>query len=51
MYCCYYCYYYYLFIYEAVYNISQQGGFYGEELLSPRPTFKMEDHPLAALRD
>jgi hypothetical protein len=25
--------------------------FYGEELLAPRPTPKMEDHPLSAVRD
>jgi hypothetical protein len=25
--------------------------FYGEDLLSPRPTPKLEDHPLSALRD
>jgi hypothetical protein len=25
--------------------------FYGEELLSPRPTPKLEDHPLSAVRD
>jgi hypothetical protein len=25
--------------------------FYGEELLEPRPTPKLEDHPLSALRD
>ena len=25
--------------------------FYGEELLAPRPTPKLEDHPLSALRD
>jgi hypothetical protein len=24
--------------------------FYGEELLAPRPTPKLEDHPLSALR-
>jgi len=25
--------------------------FYGEELLAPRPTTKLEDHPLSAVRD
>jgi hypothetical protein len=25
--------------------------FYGEELLAPRPTTKLEDHPLSAFRD
>jgi len=25
--------------------------FYGEELLAPRPTPKLEDHPFSALRD
>jgi hypothetical protein len=25
--------------------------FYGEELLAPRPTLKLEDHPLSAARD
>jgi len=25
--------------------------FYGEELLTPRPTPKVEDHPLSAVRD
>jgi hypothetical protein len=25
--------------------------FYGEELLAPRPTYKMEDHHLSAVRD
>jgi hypothetical protein len=25
--------------------------FYGEELLAPRPTPKLEDHPLSALSD
>jgi len=26
-------------------------GFHGEELLAPRPTPKLEDHPLSAVRD
>jgi hypothetical protein len=26
-------------------------GFYGEDLLAPRPTTKLEDHPLSAFRD
>ena len=25
--------------------------FYGEELLAPRPTSKLKDHPLSAVRD
>jgi len=25
--------------------------FYGEGLLAPRPTLKLEDHPLSAVRD
>jgi len=25
--------------------------FYGDELLAPRPTPKLEDHPLSAVRD
>jgi hypothetical protein len=25
--------------------------FYGEELLAPRPTLKLEDHPLSVVRD
>jgi hypothetical protein len=25
--------------------------FYGEELLAPRPTHKLKDHPLSAVRD
>jgi hypothetical protein len=25
--------------------------FYGEEFLAPRPTTKLEDHPLSAVRD
>ena len=25
--------------------------FYGEELLAPRPTPKLEDHPVSAIRD
>jgi hypothetical protein len=25
--------------------------FYGEQLLAPRPTHKLEDHPLSAVRD
>jgi hypothetical protein len=31
-------------------NVSQQDTFYGE-LLAPRPTPKLEDHPLSAVRD
>jgi hypothetical protein len=36
---------------ELCVNISQQHIFYGEELLAPRPTPKLEDHPLSAVRD
>jgi hypothetical protein len=37
---------------EALCNISQQAvSFYGEELLAPRPTPKLEDHPLSAIHD
>ena len=28
-----------------------KASFYGEELLAPRPTPKLEDHPLSAVRD
>jgi hypothetical protein len=31
-------------------NVYQQDTFYGE-LLAPRPTPKLEDHPLSAVRD
>jgi len=30
---------------------GQRIHFYGEEFLAPRPTPKMEDHPLSAVRD
>jgi hypothetical protein len=36
------------FYYYYYYNISV---FYGEELLAPRPTPKLEDHTLSAVRD
>jgi hypothetical protein len=36
---------------EASTDLSQQSFFYGEELWAPRPTPKLEDHPLSALRD
>jgi hypothetical protein len=32
-------------------NISQLYVFYGEELLAPLPTPKLEDHPMSAFRD
>jgi len=36
---------------EALCNISWQAGFYGEELLCPCPTPKLEGHPISAVRD
>jgi len=36
---------------ELCVNISQQDIFYGEELLAPRPTPKLRDHLLSAVRD
>jgi hypothetical protein len=36
---------------QAISNILQQAGFYGEELLDPRPTTKLEDHSLSAVRN
>jgi hypothetical protein len=32
-------------------NVRNKIIFYGEELLAPRPTPKVEDHPLSAVRD
>jgi len=32
-------------------NCSNMTRFYGEKLLAPRPTPKLEDHPLSAIRD
>jgi len=32
-------------------TFRQQDGFYGEELLVPRPTPNLEDHHLSAFRD
>ena len=32
-------------------SISKHFVFHGEELLAPRPTPKLEDHPLSAVRD
>ena len=32
-------------------SISEHFVFHGEELLAPRPTYKLEDHPLPAVRD
>ena len=34
-----------------LYPFRNKGNFYGEELLAPRPTPKLEDHPLSAVRD
>ena len=31
--------------------VVTKGFFYGEELLAPRPTPKLEDHPVSAVRD
>jgi hypothetical protein len=36
---------------DALRNILYQTFFYGNELLVPRPTSKLEDHPLSAVRD
>jgi hypothetical protein len=33
------------------FNIRNKLIFYGEELLAPRPTPQLEDHPLSAVRD
>jgi hypothetical protein len=32
-------------------NFRNKVTFYDEELLAPRPTPKLEDHPLSAVRD
>ena len=32
-------------------NVSQRIRFYGEELLAPRPTTKLEKYPFSAVRD
>jgi hypothetical protein len=32
-------------------NVRNKIVFYGEELLAPRPTPKLEDHPLSTVRD
>ena len=36
---------------RQMYAFRNKDSFYGEELLSPRPTPKLEDHPLSAVRD
>jgi len=36
---------------EPVWTILNAMCFYGEELLAPRPTPKLEDGPLSAIRD
>jgi hypothetical protein len=35
----------------AIVNFRNKLIFYGEELLAPCPTLKLEDHPLSAVRD
>ena len=35
----------------ATYTFRTNASFYGEELLAPRPTAKLEDHPLSAVRN
>jgi hypothetical protein len=35
----------------SVWTVRNKIRFYGEELLAPRPTLKLEDHPLSAVRD
>jgi hypothetical protein len=35
----------------ATYTFRTNAGFYGMELLALRPTSKLEDHPLSAVRD
>ena len=35
----------------SVWTFRNKIRFYGEELLAPRPTPKLEDHPLSAARD
>ena len=34
-----------------MYPFRNKDNFYGEELLAPRPTPKLEDHPLSTVRD
>ena len=34
-----------------MYPFRNKDNFYGEGLLAPRPTPKLEDHPLSAVRD
>ena len=36
---------------RQVFIFRNKTNFYGEELLAPRPTPKLEDHPLSAVRD
>jgi hypothetical protein len=36
---------------SSVWILRNKIRFYGEELLAPRPTPKLEDHPLSAVRD
>ena len=35
----------------SVWTFCNKIRFYGEDLLAPRPTLKLEDHPLSAVRD
>jgi hypothetical protein len=35
----------------SVWTLRYKMRFYGDELLEPRPTLKLEDHPLSAVRD
>jgi len=34
----------------SMYTFRNKASFYGEELLAPRPTTKLEDHPISAVR-
>ena len=36
---------------EAHVSVCNKVSFYGEDLLAPRPTTKLEDYPLSAVRD
>jgi len=36
--------------FEALCNISEQAGFYGEQLLGPRQTSKLKDHTKVSCR-
>jgi len=36
---------------RQIYRFRNKTSFDGEELLAPRPTSKLEDHPLSAARD